>query len=66
VTGQVFDLKQVSQILDKKYSENRPYFIVDSSQGFPHMSVNVNELGCDFLFFTGHKFGADSGIGILW
>ena len=66
VTGQVFDLKSVDTMLTEVYGEQRPYFIVDSSQGVPHMKVNVAEIGCDFLFFTGHKLGADSGIGVLW
>jgi cysteine desulfurase/selenocysteine lyase len=30
------------------------------------MKVDVKAIGCDFLFFTGHKVFADSGIGILW
>ncbi|MCH2188933.1 aminotransferase class V-fold PLP-dependent enzyme [Candidatus Gracilibacteria bacterium] len=66
VTGQIFDLKKVSKLLQEIYSDTKPYFIVDSSQGFPHLHTNVSEIGCDFLFCTGHKFGADSGIGILW
>jgi cysteine desulfurase/selenocysteine lyase len=35
---------------------------VDASQSVPHMKVDVQEIGCDFLFFTGHKVFADSGI----
>jgi cysteine desulfurase/selenocysteine lyase len=30
------------------------------------MKVDVQEIWCDFLFFTGHKVFADSGIGVLW
>jgi selenocysteine lyase/cysteine desulfurase len=41
-------------------------FIVDASQSVPHMKVDVKIIGCDFLFFTGHKVFADSGIGILY
>ncbi|USN58102.1 MAG: aminotransferase class V-fold PLP-dependent enzyme [Candidatus Peribacteria bacterium] len=30
----------------------RPLFIVDASQSVPHMAVDVQKIGCDFLFFT--------------
>lgn len=66
VTGEIFPLEEVGELLEKKYVENKPYFIIDSSQGFPHMKVDVQALRCDALFCTGHKFGANSGVGILW
>lgn len=61
VTGQVFDLEKVG-----KLKRDDTLFIVDASQSIPHMPVNVKKLHCDFLFFTGHKVFADSGIGVLW
>lgn len=86
VTGEIFSLKQVWEILDEVYwkkdsetipsqaedrgspewQNTRPLFIVDGSQSIPHFQVNVTDIGCDFLFFTGHKVFADSGIGVLW
>ena len=39
---------------------------MDASQSVPHFQVDVQKLGCDALFFTGHKVFADSGIGVLW
>lgn len=61
--GQIFDLQKVAQILDETYPpEKKPLFIVDGSQSVPHFQVDVKELGCDALFFTGHKIFADSGI----
>jgi cysteine desulfurase/selenocysteine lyase len=41
-------------------------FFIDASQSVPHFQVDVQELWCDALFFTGHKIMADSGIGVLW
>ena len=41
-------------------------FIVDGAQGVPHLQVNVQELGCDFYAFSGHKMLGPTGIGILW
>ncbi len=40
--------------------------LVDGAQSVPHMPVNVQELGCDFLVFSGHKMCGPTGIGGLW
>lgn len=40
--------------------------LVDGAQGVPHIPVNVQELGCDFLAFSGHKMCGPTGIGVLW
>jgi cysteine desulfurase / selenocysteine lyase len=39
---------------------------VDAAQSVPHMPVDVQALGCDFLAFSGHKMCAPTGIGVLW
>jgi len=40
--------------------------LVDASQSVVHGGVNVAELGCDFLTFTGHKLYGPTGAGVLW
>ncbi|MDP3734418.1 MAG: cysteine desulfurase [Nanoarchaeota archaeon] len=40
--------------------------IVDGAQSVPHLPVNVQELECDFLAFSGHKMGGPTGIGVLY
>ncbi len=40
--------------------------VVDAAQSVPHMAVRVEELGCDFLAFSGHKMLGPTGIGVLW
>ena len=40
--------------------------LVDGSQSAVHMPVDVQDLGCDFYCFTGHKVYGPSGIGVLW
>lgn len=40
--------------------------LVDAAQAVPHMAMDVQELGADFLTFSGHKVYAPTGIGILW
>src|ERR1043166_6001877 len=40
--------------------------VVDAAQSAGHMPVNVQELGCDFLAFSGHKMCAPTGSGALY
>ena len=40
--------------------------LVDGAQGVPHMPVDVNDLDCDFLAFSGHKMLGPTGIGALY
>ncbi|MDP9374087.1 MAG: cysteine desulfurase [Chloroflexota bacterium] len=40
--------------------------LVDGAQSVPHGPVDVQELGCDFLAFSGHKMLGPMGIGVLW
>lgn len=40
--------------------------LVDGAQLVPQAAVDVKELGCDFLGFTGHKMLGPTGIGCLW
>jgi len=39
---------------------------VDGAQAVPHMKVDVKELDCDFLSFSGHKLCGPTGIGVLY
>jgi cysteine desulfurase / selenocysteine lyase len=40
--------------------------LVDGAQAVPHLPVDVQELGCDFYAFSGHKMLAPMGSGALW
>ena len=40
--------------------------LVDGSQAAVHLDVDVQDIGCDFYVFTGHKLYGPSGIGALW
>ena len=40
--------------------------IIDAAQSVPHMTINVKELNCDFLVFSGHKMLGPTGIGVLY
>lgn len=40
--------------------------LIDGSQSAVHGPVNVQDLGCDFFAFTGHKLYGPTGVGVLW
>lgn len=52
--------------LGKRVHEHGGYLVVDGAQSVPHIPVNVQELGCDFFAFSGHKVFGPFGIGVLW
>lgn len=42
------------------------HFLVDGAQSVPHFAVDVQELDCDFLVFSGHKVYGPTGIGVMY
>jgi cysteine desulfurase/selenocysteine lyase len=40
--------------------------VIDGAQAVPHMHVDVQELGCDFYAFSGHKMFGPTGVGVLY
>ena len=68
-------MTQISNVLGSKndikkyasYCHDRGIvFVADGAQSVPHIPVNVQELGVDFLSFSGHKMFAPMGIGVLY
>ena len=62
VLGTINDVKAVATLAH----ERRALVLVDAAQSVPHMSVDVRDLGCDFLAFSGHKAYGPMGIGVLY
>lgn len=42
------------------------FFVADGAQSVPHFRVDVQELDCDFLTFSGHKIYGPTGVGVLY
>mgnify|MGYP001326471029 FL=1 len=40
--------------------------VIDGCQAAPHIPIDLQELGCDFYVFSGHKLYGPSGIGVLY
>jgi len=66
VLGVINPVKELIKLAKQKNS--KCICIVDAAQSIPHLfdEVDVKELDCDFLAFSGHKIYGPSGIGILY
>ena len=62
VLGTVVPVKEITRIAH----EHGAYVLIDGAQSVPHMKVDVQEIGCDFLAFSGHKMCAPTGSGALY
>ena len=52
-------------IIQMAHSRGVPV-LVDGAQSVPHMTIDVQEMGCDFFVFSGHKLFGPTGIGVLY
>lgn len=55
----------VKEIIAFAHSKNVPV-LVDGAQSTPHMQVDVQDMDCDFLVFSGHKIYGPTGVGVLY
>lgn len=62
VLGTVNPVRQMAEVAHAHGAR----FLVDGAQSIPHFKVDVQELGCDFLTFSGHKIYGPTGIGVLY
>lgn len=62
VLGTINPIKEVAKIAH----QHGAILVVDGAQSVPHMPVDVQDLDCDFLAFSGHKMLGPTGIGVLY
>jgi cysteine desulfurase/selenocysteine lyase len=62
VTGVINDIPRIAEIAHR----HGAILVVDATAAMGHISVDVKSLGCDALYFSGHKMLAPTGIGALW
>ncbi|MDR2655595.1 MAG: cysteine desulfurase [Oscillospiraceae bacterium] len=60
--GTLVDVRELAELAHK----NGAAAVIDGSQSVPHMKVNVQDLGCDFMAFSGHKMFSSMGFGALY
>lgn len=61
-TGIELDVKSICSAANKMGAK----VLVDATQSVVHMPVNVKDIDCDFLVFSGHKLYGPTGIGVLY
>ena len=62
VLGTINPIKEIAKIAHK----HGAVMVVDAAQSAPHMRIDVQDLDCDFLAFSGHKMCGPTGIGVLY
>lgn len=62
VLGTVNPVKQMAAMAHA----HGAHILVDGAQSVPHFAVDVQDLDCDFLVFSGHKVYGPTGIGVLY
>ncbi len=63
ISGMLPDIKEIVAVVKSK---SDALFILDGAQLVPHRSVDVQDLGIDFLCVSGHKMLGPTGIGVVW
>ena len=58
-------INPLSDIVSAAHAVNA-VVVLDACQSVPHMKVDVDQLGIDFLAFSGHKTVGPTGVGIMW
>ena len=58
-------INPVKDIIRKAHERGIPV-LVDAAQSAPHMKIDVQDMDCDFLAFSGHKMYGPTGIGVLY
>lgn len=62
VLGCVNEIKEITKIAN----DHDIPVLVDAAQSIQHLPLDVKDIGCDFLAFSGHKMYASTGVGVLY
>lgn len=65
ISNSLGTINPVKEIIETAHSQNIPV-ILDAAQAAPHQKIDVKDLDCDFIAFSGHKMYGPTGIGILY
>lgn len=65
VSNTLGTVNPVREIVTIAHDHNVPV-LIDGAQAVAHMPVDVQQLGCDFYCFSGHKMYAPMGVGVMY
>jgi len=62
VLGTILPIEEIAKVAH----EHGAFMLIDAAQSVPHMKVDLQKIGCDFLAFSGHKMCGPTGSGVLY
>ena len=65
VSNSLGTVNQLAQIIAQAHAHD-VRVLVDAAQAVSHLPIDVQQLDCDFLAFSGHKMFAPTGVGVLY
>ena len=65
VSNALGTINPLKHMVDLAHARDVPV-LVDGAQAAPHLRIDVQDLGCDFYAFSGHKVYGPTGIGVLY
>jgi cysteine desulfurase / selenocysteine lyase len=65
VANAIGTVNPVKDIIQRAHAHHIPV-LIDGAQAVPHMTVDVQDLDCEFYVFSGHKLYGPTGIGVLY
>lgn len=65
VSNSLGTINPVKEIIAKAHAKNIPVML-DAAQAVQHIPIDVQDIDCDFMAFSGHKLYAENGIGVLY
>src|SRR3989440_9740021 len=65
VSNALGTINPVKEIIERAHKYGVPV-LIDGAQGIVHLPIGVQDLGCDFYAFSGHKMFAPTGSGIVY
>jgi cysteine desulfurase/selenocysteine lyase len=65
VSNSLGTVNNVKEIIELAHAAGA-HVVIDGAQAVQHMATDVQQLGCDFFAFSGHKVYGPTGIGVLW
>ncbi|MEK9169604.1 MAG: aminotransferase class V-fold PLP-dependent enzyme, partial [Patescibacteria group bacterium] len=64
VLGTINPIREI--VTQVKKINPKTVVIIDAAQAVPHLKIDVQELGADFIVFSSHKMLGPTGVGVLW
>ncbi len=65
VSNTLGTVNPVQKVVEMAHSHGVPV-LIDGAQAVAHMPVDVQQIGCDFYCFSGHKMYAPMGVGVMY